>query len=194
MSLELGNQIRKYRINLEMTQDNLADKLNVSRQTISKWELERSYPDIESLITLSRTFDVSVDLLLGLSVGDKSKLNVNKIEKKRVTQLLKEYLMKTNEEKLQIMMDQISVAYSDPEVKNNQEVKEFLFNDAKVLDKNGDFHMIASKLCKQISWYSFENPKNPLKALATLYYQVKPYANGYDGVAMATMMLPVWFG
>jgi len=195
LSLELGNQIKKCRISSEMTQNDLAEKLNVSRQTISKWELEKSYPDIESLINLSKTFDTSVDSLLGLTNGNGSpKSEVNKTEKKRLSKLLKEYIMKTRDEKVQTMLDQISAAYSDPEVKKNPEVMKFLFENAKELNKNENYDVIASRLCKEISLYSFENPKKPLKGLTTLYYQIKGHATKYDGIAMAAMMIPVWGG
>ncbi|WP_125568635.1 helix-turn-helix domain-containing protein [Companilactobacillus insicii] len=195
MSLELGNQIKKFRTDAEMTQNDLADKLNVSRQTISKWELERSYPDIESLITLSKVFGVTVDSLLGLTdKNDSPRSNNDKAEKKRVTRLLKGYIMKTRDEKVKVMMDQISAAYSDPEVKKHPNVMKFLFDEAKDLDKNENYDVVASRLCKEISLYSFEHPKEPLKGLNTLYYQVKGYATKYDGIAIAAMMLPVWGG
>ncbi|WP_438501869.1 helix-turn-helix domain-containing protein, partial [Lactiplantibacillus plantarum] len=48
-----------------MTQNELAEKLYISRQSISKWELNKSYPDIDKLILLSKIFDISIDELLG---------------------------------------------------------------------------------------------------------------------------------
>lgn len=47
--MELGNQIKKYRSELQISQEQLADRIYVSRQTISNWENERSYPDVNSL-------------------------------------------------------------------------------------------------------------------------------------------------
>ena len=47
-----------------MTQEELADKLYVSRQTISSWENDKSYPDIHSLLMLSDLFGVSLDSLI----------------------------------------------------------------------------------------------------------------------------------
>lgn len=52
-----------------MTQQKVADDLNVSRQTISSWETENSYPDIESLIQLSNYYQVSLDTLLKEDTG-----------------------------------------------------------------------------------------------------------------------------
>lgn len=62
--MNLGEQLRAKRQQLKMTQQELAEKVHVSRQTISNWEVGRSYPDIESLIQLSDLFWISLDKLL----------------------------------------------------------------------------------------------------------------------------------
>ena len=62
--MEIGNQIRKYRTSLNLSQDELADRIYVTRQTISNWENNRNYPDIRSLVLLSNVFGVSLDILV----------------------------------------------------------------------------------------------------------------------------------
>ena len=62
--MELCTQIKKYRTEAGMSQDEFADKIYVSRQTVSNWETGKNYPDINSLILMSETFGVSVDTLL----------------------------------------------------------------------------------------------------------------------------------
>lgn len=62
--MELGKRIKEYRNTAQMTQEDLAEKMFVSRQTISNWENDKSYPDIHSLIMLSNLFDVSLDILV----------------------------------------------------------------------------------------------------------------------------------
>lgn len=62
--MELGNRIREYRNAIPMTQEELAERMYVSRQTISNWENDKSYPDIHSLLMLSDLFDVSLDILV----------------------------------------------------------------------------------------------------------------------------------
>lgn len=62
--MELSAQIKKYRSSLNLSQEELAEKLYVTRQTISNWENERSYPDIHSLLLLSSLFNVSLDQLI----------------------------------------------------------------------------------------------------------------------------------
>ena len=62
--MELGEQIKKHRNAIGLSQEALAEKIYVSRQTISNWETSKNYPDINSLIRLSEVFDVTVDTLL----------------------------------------------------------------------------------------------------------------------------------
>ena len=51
--MELGTQIRKYRNERTLSQEALAEKVYVSRQTVSNWENDKSYPDVNSLVLLS---------------------------------------------------------------------------------------------------------------------------------------------
>ena len=62
--MELGSQIKKYRNELSLSQDALAEKVYVSRQTISNWENGKSYPDVNSLVLLSEVFQTSIDRLI----------------------------------------------------------------------------------------------------------------------------------
>jgi len=62
--MEIGNQIKKYRNELGLSQEELADKIFVTRQTISNWENEKNYPDIKSLVMLSSLFGISLDSLV----------------------------------------------------------------------------------------------------------------------------------
>ena len=62
--MELNKQIKKYRTEANLSQEELADKIYVSRQTISNWENEKSYPDIKSLVLMSEVFQVSLDNLI----------------------------------------------------------------------------------------------------------------------------------
>lgn len=62
--MELGNQIKKYRTGMQLSQEELADQIYVTRQTVSNWENDKSYPDIHSLLLLSTFFHVSLDQLI----------------------------------------------------------------------------------------------------------------------------------
>lgn len=62
--MNLSDRIRELRKIKGISQDELAEKLGVSRQAISKWENEQSIPDIDKIILLSDYFEVSTDYLL----------------------------------------------------------------------------------------------------------------------------------
>ncbi|MEO1772459.1 helix-turn-helix domain-containing protein [Candidatus Enterococcus ferrettii] len=62
--MEVGEKLRERRNILHMTQDEVAEALGVTRQTISNWENGRSYPDIERIIRLSDIYQLSLDELL----------------------------------------------------------------------------------------------------------------------------------
>ena len=62
--MELSSQMKKYRAEAGLSQDALAEKIFVSRQTISNWETGKNYPDINSLLRMSEVFGISVDSLL----------------------------------------------------------------------------------------------------------------------------------
>ena len=62
--MEIGSKLKNARINSGLTQEQVAEKIQVSRQTISNWENEKSYPDIISVINLSDLYNISLDELL----------------------------------------------------------------------------------------------------------------------------------
>ena len=62
--MELGKNLEEERESYHFTQKEVADILHVSRQTVSNWERDVSYPDLESLVYLSDLYHISVDHLL----------------------------------------------------------------------------------------------------------------------------------
>lgn len=77
MVLVLGQRIKEEREKNQLTQDDLANILNVSRQTISKWELGSAYPDTERLIEISDYFHISLDSLIKGDPELKERIVVN---------------------------------------------------------------------------------------------------------------------
>ena len=61
---ELGKQIKMHRQEAQLSQEELANRVYVSRQTISNWENDKSYPDVNSLVLLSEIFQTSLDNLI----------------------------------------------------------------------------------------------------------------------------------
>ena len=72
--MEFNEQIKRLRKENNLTQEEMAKKLNVTRQAISNWENNRNLPDFEMIILIAKTFGVSLDELI---LGDKK---MNKIE------------------------------------------------------------------------------------------------------------------
>lgn len=62
--MEIGNKIKHFRCKLGLTQEQLAEKLSLSAQSVSKWETAVAMPDITLLPKLAEIFGVSIDELL----------------------------------------------------------------------------------------------------------------------------------
>ena len=76
----LSANLKKYRILKELTQEDVAEYLGITAQSVSKWERGESYPDITLLPALANIFETSVDLLLGMDTirADKTRRNIHK--------------------------------------------------------------------------------------------------------------------
>ncbi len=74
--MKISEKIQYLRKEQGMSQDKLAESLNISRQAISKWESGQNYPDIENLKILSKLFNITIDQL----VHDELSVEVNKKE------------------------------------------------------------------------------------------------------------------
>ena len=68
--MTLGKKIRFARKRCNLSQEQLAEKMCVSRSAIAKWETDKGMPDVENLKILSRLLGVSVDMLLDDRAGD----------------------------------------------------------------------------------------------------------------------------
>lgn len=80
--MELGNKIKYYRNEKELSQEELAERVYVSRQTISNWENNKSYPDINSIVLLSEIFEISIDNLIKGDVEQmKKEINSEDVKK-----------------------------------------------------------------------------------------------------------------
>ena len=90
--LTLGQRIAARRKLLNLSQETLAEQLEVSRQAVSKWESDGAIPEIDKLITLGKIFDVSVGWLLGVEAEPTSLLcELNEQQIKIVEQIVSRY-------------------------------------------------------------------------------------------------------
>ncbi|HEP1339656.1 TPA: helix-turn-helix transcriptional regulator [Streptococcus pyogenes] len=79
--MEIGQQMIRYRKQQALSQEELAEKVYVSRQSISNWENDKTYPDIHSLLLLSQIFQVSLDQLIKGDI-EKMKYTITQVDKK----------------------------------------------------------------------------------------------------------------
>lgn len=86
--MEIGTQIKKYRSEMELSQEELAERIYVTRQTISNWENGKSYPDIHSLLLLGSLFNISLDQLIKGDI-EIMKKEINRAEVEKFNQLSK---------------------------------------------------------------------------------------------------------
>ena len=65
--MNIGNQISAIRKEQQLTQEQFGSLFHVTRQTVSNWENEKSYPDLQMLIDISNQFEISLDTLMVVS-------------------------------------------------------------------------------------------------------------------------------
>lgn len=103
--MTLGQRLKKVRVDKGYSQNDVATFLNISRQSISRWETDKSYPDIDNLVELSKYYEVSIDELLietkelQQEINEKTEQmnkNIEEIENKQ--KKLNQLLSMTNDE------------------------------------------------------------------------------------------------
>lgn len=96
MNKSLASQLQYYRKLHGFSQDDVAKKLNLSRQSVSKWENGHTYPDVDNLLLLSELYQVSVDELLRENKKLKEAIHKNNNEIKDTRKKLKFIQQKIN--------------------------------------------------------------------------------------------------
>ena len=76
--MSIGTRIQQLRIDNGLTQEQLAEKLEVSRQSVSKWEMEQSLPEIDKVILMSKLFSIGTNEIL-LEEEDTKRLRVQEL-------------------------------------------------------------------------------------------------------------------
>jgi len=88
--MTIGDQIQKLRTEKGLTQERFAEFMEVSRQSVSKWELGQAIPDVEKIIRMSELFDVSTDTIL-LRNADSEQENPNPLHLGSVYLVVKDF-------------------------------------------------------------------------------------------------------
>ena len=108
--MTLGEKISKLRKEYNYTQEQLADILGVSRQSISKWESDIAYPETEKLIELGKIFECSMDYLLKDEVAEKTGDSVSESYfTEKVTEISKKVLTDKNKGKAKKILKIIGI-------------------------------------------------------------------------------------
>ena len=82
-NMNLSDNLNKIRKEHNLSQEDLAESLGISRQSVSKWESGQAYPEMDKVLQICKMFDVSIDDLLNQDIKkvqkeEKSKININK--------------------------------------------------------------------------------------------------------------------
>jgi transcriptional regulator with XRE-family HTH domain len=88
--MNFSEKLLTLRKSKDLTQAQLAEKLNISRQSISKWESGQSIPELDKILELSNIFDVTTDYLLKPSEIDELSVKTEILEKQQQQMLLRE--------------------------------------------------------------------------------------------------------
>lgn len=88
--MRLGDRLHRLREEKNMSREELAQQMNVSRQAIYKWENNKGYPDIQNLLKLSEIYETTIDDLIKSDPTLQNKINIDEDEKK--TMMLKSYI------------------------------------------------------------------------------------------------------
>ena len=108
--MTLGEKLSKLRKEYNYTQEQLADILGVSRQSISKWESDIAYPETEKLIELGKIFECSMDYLLKDEVAEKTGDSVSESYfTEKVTEIIKKVLTDKNKGKAKKILKIIGI-------------------------------------------------------------------------------------
>ena len=106
--MTLGEKIARQRKELNYTQEQLADILGVSRQSISKWESDIAYPETDKLIELGKLFDCSMDYLLKEEITEKDGVQTSGFTEK-VEEISRKVMTEKNKEKAKKILKIIGI-------------------------------------------------------------------------------------
>ncbi len=108
--MEFNNKLYELRKKRGYSQEELANRLNVSRQTVSKWEVGESTPDMEKLVAISDLFEVSLDELVKDKVPEQAQPQEQLVKSEFYSDLKKHVLTEDNKKKTQKGLKIVGIA------------------------------------------------------------------------------------
>lgn len=182
--MKFDENLRAFRKQKEFSQEYLAEKMNVSRQTISKWENGTAMPDLKKLTDLASLFDVSMDELLGTSAPDYKTSVSDNAELENLKQAFDEY--KAKNKKTTIIFGAVSTVLVvalifttvnlSNSIANLQSRVNSLPSGQVIYQNDGDDD--SSILCDVDCFVSKVDRDNPDKVEMTFTYAPKTYVKG----------------
>ncbi len=97
--MEFNNKLYELRKQKGFSQEELANRLNVSRQTISKWEVGESTPDMENLVAISELFEISLDELVLNKVPEETNTSAQVVKSEFYSDIKENVLTDENRKK-----------------------------------------------------------------------------------------------
>lgn len=105
--MALADQLKSSRENKGLSQMDVAKKLNITRQSISKWETGKGYPDLDNLVLLSEIYEISIDELLKENQMLKNKIKENNetiVENKRKLEWINRQIPETRDDSFLLLV------------------------------------------------------------------------------------------
>lgn len=138
----LGNNIAELRKKAGLTQEKLAERCEVFRQAVTKWESGESEPSIEKLVAISKAFDISVDALISGDIDKRSSEESNKLSYGEIELLINmlngarslncEYGETSKNKLLQVLFERLKTKYID---ENGRVKDQYLIANTKKEDR-----------------------------------------------------------
>lgn len=182
--MKFDENLRAFRKQKEFSQEYLAEKMNVSRQTISKWENGTAMPDLKKLTDLASLFDVSMDELLGTSAPDYKTSVSDNAELENLKQAFDEY--KAKNKKTTIIFGAVSTVLVAALIFTTVNLSNSIANlqsrvnslpSGQAIYQNDDDDD-SSILCDVDCFVSKVDKDNPDKVEMTFTYAPKTYVKG----------------
>ena len=188
MKLTIGENIRNFRKKNDLTQEELADRLGVTYQSVSRWENGATYPDLELLPAIAETLSITLDELLGMPQIEKEKRALATFDELRRECMKKEY----DADKIVTLLRDIRRNYldSDHAWRPWSEGNDRVFRDPKILP---EVRFLAEAYLER-----YQMNAHVIETMAEIEDEerldsfLKKYTTGYDCSARALLFNRYW--
>lgn len=184
MNIETANRLLEYRKKAGYSQEELAEKIGVSRQAVSKWERSEASPDTDNLITLAKLYGVSMDELLGLKATAHTGEDLPP-EKDEVHISFKDGIRVDSKDG-----DKVRVSFKEGVhiVSKGEDKVHFVGNEGVYYDDNGEEHQFTAT--KSILTYI---PVPTLTLALFLGWGFSQYWGGWRNAWLIFFLVPVYY-